>query len=341
VCRVFDLGYHQHEGRELAFVTMELLPGETLARFLARRNKLAPAEALALATQLADGLEALHRAGVVHRDFKPGNVILATSGDAGPRVVITDFGLARTLLPMGDASGTANSKGTIWGTPDYMAPEQLAGQTAGSAADVYAFGLVLYQMLSGEKPFPGGSPFESVMQRATLDPIPLRSKLPNLDQRTERLVMRCLERRPEDRPAGLVTTIRALGKQGSLSLPALAGKALGAVRDARPLTALLISVAMLLAVASFVAGSRFMQQGRIDTATAHEQYIAVLPVAAEEGSELQTVASTLTQAVSSRLSQFQSNDRNLVFVPASEVLRAHRPSAGCGRPGTGFYQPGH
>jgi serine/threonine protein kinase/Flp pilus assembly protein TadD len=328
VCRVFDLGHHNQGGRELAFVTMELLSGETLARFLARRNKLPPAEALTLAVQLADGLEALHKAGVVHRDFKPGNVILTPSGDASARAVITDFGLARTLSPLGDTSGTAGSRGLGWGTPDYMAPEQLAGQSLGSAADVYAFGLVLYEMLSGEKPFPGGSPFESVVQRATLDPIPLRSRLPDLDHRTERVVMRCLERRPKDRPAALSATIRALTKQGSLSLPALASKALEAVREARPLAVVLICVAALLAMASFVASSRFMQQGWINRPAAREQYIAVLPLAAEENSDLQAVANTLTQAISSRLSQFQSIDRNLVFVPASEVLRQRVHSAG-------------
>ncbi len=328
VCRVFDLGHHHYQGRELAFVTMELLPGETLARYLARHDRLSLAEALALAAQLADGLEALHKAGIVHRDFKPGNVILTTSADANTRAVITDFGLARTLALSGDASGTGGARGPGWGTPDYMAPEQLAGQPAGSATDVYAFGLVLYEMLSGEKPFPGGNPFETAIQHATLDPVPLRGKLPGLDHRTERAVMQCLERRPEDRPAGLSAVTRALAGQRVSPFPAPARRALEAVRNAGRSAAAVISIVVLLVVALFVVNSRFKQRGQIEgSAAIHEQYVAVLPLVTEEDPELQAVANTLTQAVSSRLSQFQGIDRNLVFVPASEVLRQGTHSA--------------
>ncbi len=326
VCRMFDLGHHHHLGRELTFVTMELLAGETLTKFLARRKKLSPSEGTRLAAQLADGLDALHKAGVVHRDFKPGNIILAGSGDIDPRAVITDFGLARSASLLGDMSQTPGSQGAGWGTPDYMAPEQLAGQPAGAAADVYAFGLVLYEMFSGEKPFSGGL-LASVVQRATLDPIPLRERASDLDRPVEQFVMQCLSRRPEDRPDGLSLGIRALGRGGHRSIPSIARKAIETARKARRLTAGLVLLAALLAVASFVAGSRFMQQGRISQPAAHEQYIAVLPLVTGEDPGLQALADTLIQAVSSRLSQFQSSGRNLALVPASEVLRLRVQSA--------------
>ncbi len=131
VCRIFDLHRH-HEpesGRVITFLTMELVEGETLSEYLGRRGALRPNEALPILRQIAAALAAAHEKGVVHRDLKAGNVILA---DDGGRAVVTDFGLAYPLALV------TESTVTIAGTPAYMAPEQFEGKTVTAAADIYA-----------------------------------------------------------------------------------------------------------------------------------------------------------------------------------------------------------
>jgi serine/threonine protein kinase len=149
VCRVYDIGRHGESGRATVFITMELLDGETLASFLRSRGPLDPQTALGICRQIASALDAAHDCGIIHRDLKPGNVMLTSAG----RVVITDFGLARI-----DSAGATLSHPTrIMGTPAYMAPEQLAGTRATTASDVYALGIVLYEMLTGKRPVDGDS----------------------------------------------------------------------------------------------------------------------------------------------------------------------------------------
>jgi serine/threonine protein kinase len=145
------------EGRSNAFVTMELLAGESLADRLAREGRLTTAEALPIATQIASALAAAHRAGVIHRDLKSRNVMLAPSKDGGVRAVVTDFGLARALEPDGGHSSLTGGNGLV-GTPDYMAPEQVEGGAVTPAADIYALGVVMYEMVTGTLPFVGDSP---------------------------------------------------------------------------------------------------------------------------------------------------------------------------------------
>ena len=156
VCQVFALGEHAGD----LFCVMELLAGETLAERLARTGRLAPAEALPMALQICQGLEAAHRAGVIHRDLKPGNIILA-----GDRAVIIDFGLAAGRLP--DQALTQD--GAVIGTLAYMAPEQMesgGGPGGGTAADVYSLGVVLFEMLTGQKPHHAQSPLRLAVQKA-------------------------------------------------------------------------------------------------------------------------------------------------------------------------------
>ncbi len=134
----------QTEHGEVDFLTMELLAGETLSARLMRVGKLEAAEALDIACQLCAGLAEAHRRGILHRDLKCANVILCQNEDGSCRAVITDFGLAsRASLPSG-ATG---------GTPDYMAPELLRGENATAASDIYALGVILYEMVAGRKPF--------------------------------------------------------------------------------------------------------------------------------------------------------------------------------------------
>src|SRR6185295_12914568 len=169
----------------------ELLEGETLARRLERSGRLAPEEAIPVIRQLCEGLGAAHRAGIVHCDFKPGNVMLV-----GSRAVMTDFGLAR-LIDSGVA-GAATTRVAI-GTPDYMAPEQIEGGSPGIASDIYALGVVMFEMVTGRKPYESASPLARAARRL-IEPPPRPARLaPDIPPNLEAAIVKCLAAKPVDR----------------------------------------------------------------------------------------------------------------------------------------------
>jgi eukaryotic-like serine/threonine-protein kinase len=165
IARVLDLG--EQEGRP--YLVMELLEGESLAARVDRAGAMAPAEASRVVAAVADALEAAHRAGVVHRDVKPGNVFLTSDGE----VKVLDFGIASAV---GDAAITT---GDLLGTPAYLAPERVLGHPATPAADIYALGVVLYELLAGRRPFEAGSDIELAMAHVHARPAPLRQLAPS------------------------------------------------------------------------------------------------------------------------------------------------------------------
>ena len=204
VCRVHDVG--QHDGR--VFLTMELLEGETLASRIGR-GPLDLGELGRVACQLAGGLAALHEAGIVHRDLKSSNVIVTVAG----RVVLTDFGLARSAT-VADAALTA--EGTLLGTPGYMAPEQVEGREATFASDIYALGIVLYEMATGQLPFRGQSMLDTMHAIAFDATQPLRTIRADLPYSLQRVVDRCLHKKPDDRYPDLreaVTDLRSVRRE--------------------------------------------------------------------------------------------------------------------------------
>src|ERR1017187_8679540 len=218
VCRVFDLARHPADAAAdvaTVFLTMEFLDGETLAERLRREGRMSPAEALPLLAQMAEALGAAHRAGVIHRDFKPANVMLAPSGE-GPRAVVTDFGLARAFLPGGET--TATLTGAILGTVAYMAPELMSGAKAAIASDVYAFGATAYQMITGALPF-DGDPVAGVIRRAT-GPAPFpRTLVPDLDPKWDQAIQRALDPDPKRRFPRAGHFVKALqGEAPSMSI---------------------------------------------------------------------------------------------------------------------------
>jgi predicted ATPase/tetratricopeptide (TPR) repeat protein len=199
VCRVYDLGCHGDPKSGAWFLTMEVLRGETLAERLGTRRRFTPEEAWPLVEQMVAGLEAAHQSGVGHLDFKSGNVMLV--GESGSeQAVITDFGLARALQDDDEDRPRAES-GTkaIIGTPAYMAPEQVRGEAAGPAADIYALGIVLYELVTGTLPFAGDTELEVAERRLKADAPSPRSVVPELDERWEAVIRRCLEREPRRR----------------------------------------------------------------------------------------------------------------------------------------------
>jgi len=200
-------------------MVMELLAGETLADRLIDGRTLEPAVAVPLACQMAAALTAAHRAGVVHRDLKPDNVFLASGGPdeiagSGIRVVLTDFGVARrSSAPSQDPSLTASN--VLLGTPDYMAPEQLELEDATPASDIYAMGLVLFEMITGKAPFIADTALKMVFKRMQEDPPSPRQHLPDLDPRWEQVILRCLARDPSERYAEAQDIIRVLESDAS------------------------------------------------------------------------------------------------------------------------------
>src|SRR5262249_46719812 len=151
--RILDLGEHQKsDGTRTLFFTMEMLRGRTLSERLVPDQPMAPEDFLDIASQVGAGLAAAHQAGVVHRDLKPGNIMLipTANGVGSEKVVLTDFGLARSV---GFESSGITGPGEFIGTPVYMSPEQVRCETLTRATDIYSLGVVLYEMLSGRLPF--------------------------------------------------------------------------------------------------------------------------------------------------------------------------------------------
>ena len=251
VCHVYEFyEARTSEGVAVHFLTMELLDGETLARQLHDRGRMSTAEALPLVVQMCDGLEAAHAEGVVHRDFKTSNVLLVrrrgASGDsASTRAVITDFGIARPLESGGDA-GLTGGAGMI-GTPEYMAPEQVTGGAITPATDLYALGVVMYEMVTGRLPFTGDTPLAAAAKRIHETPRAPSTVFPGLDPRWSETILRCLAREPARRfgsaaevRAALLAPVRhpvrraGLIATGVLALAALAiGASIYARREAR------------------------------------------------------------------------------------------------------------
>jgi tetratricopeptide (TPR) repeat protein len=193
VCRIHDLWEHKTAGgRSIWFLTMEFLEGETLAHRI-ERGAMSVDEALPIVQQMAAGLGAAHDAGIVHRDFKSSNVILVPRVGAPDRAVVTDFGLSRSF----DVRTTAS--GAVMGTPAYMAPEQIEGGELGPATDLYALGVVMYEMLTGMLPFRSSSPMALAVKKLRETPVPPGSMTADVPAVWDQVVMRCLQYRMADR----------------------------------------------------------------------------------------------------------------------------------------------
>ncbi len=207
VCRVYDLARHEGDGaRPVIFLTMEFLAGETLAERL-REGAMSEADALPLLEQMAAALDASHEAGVIHRDFKPSNVMLVPSGD-GFRAVVTDFGLARRFVASG--APTASMSKEVMGTLDYMAPELLTGSAATLASDIYALGMVAYRMATGTLPFAADTPLAGAVLRTKRAVPPPRVFKPGLDANWDRGIVRALDATPSKRFARARQFVEAL-----------------------------------------------------------------------------------------------------------------------------------
>jgi serine/threonine-protein kinase len=211
-------GYGAANHGTLAYLAMEYVPGSTLRQVLGRRGRLTPRQALQVLDAMLAGLGAAHRAGIVHRDVKPENVlindaVLAQSHSYAAALKVTDFGLARSVA--GSADGTLGGSlpgGGLIGTASYLAPELVRFGTCDQRSDVYSAGIVLFELLTGRKPFVAATPVQVAQMHATNRVPAPSSLLPGLDPAIDALVARATAREPDQRPAdanGLRTELRA------------------------------------------------------------------------------------------------------------------------------------
>jgi serine/threonine protein kinase len=209
ICRVYDIS--EFEGRH--FLTMEYIDGEDLASLLKRIGSLHGAKALDVARQLCAGLAAAHDKGVLHRDLKPANVMI----DGRGRVRITDFGLAV-------AADEEVNDADVSGTPPYMAPEQFAGKGASVRSDIYALGLIFYEVFTGRRAFDAKTLAELRSKKETSSPTAPSEIARDIDPIVERVILRCIEKDPRQRPASAAQVAAALPGRDPLAAAIAAGE---------------------------------------------------------------------------------------------------------------------
>ena len=309
VCRIHDLGSAKSDdGAETLFLTMEFLSGGTLASRI-KRGPMSTADALPLIGNMADGLAAAHHAGIVHRDFKSGNVMLADSSER-TRAVITDFGLAQALRE-GEESTALTKSGAVAGTVGYMAPEQIRGERVTQAADIYSFGVVIYEMVTGRLPFTGHSNVGVALQHLNEAPPSPRKFAPDLDANWETAILCCLKKAPEERFRSAADVKAALVSGSSTSWPSPPSR-----RRRLVLVSLLFLIAVLLGFAVWV------YRGKNSDLTTPQQRVAVLEfenVGGDPGNR--AFCEGLMESLSSQLTELEQFHGSLSVVP--EIGRAH------------------
>jgi serine/threonine protein kinase len=186
VIRIHDIS----ESGGLHFVSMEYFSGTTLKDIIKRDGAFSGAQGSQIAFQICDGLESAHRHGVIHRDLKSQNIIVNDHGE----LKIIDFGLATSIHQQG-----MTATGLILGTPEYMAPEQVAGKKADERADIYSFGIILYELFTGKVPFTGDTAIAVGFQQMREDPQPPREINSQISTEVERIVLKALQKNPSNR----------------------------------------------------------------------------------------------------------------------------------------------
>ncbi|MFN5935339.1 MAG: protein kinase domain-containing protein, partial [Roseiflexaceae bacterium] len=184
---IYDVGQEDRQH----FIVMEYVDGSDLKSLILRYKQLPVQQVLQIAAAIAEGLDAAHQLGMVHRDVKPQNIMVSNDETAK----ITDFGIAKSGL-----STAQTETGVTFGTADYISPEQARGQPATAQSDIYALGVTIYEALTGQLPFVGDSAVAVALQHVGSKPPPIRRHNPNVSQSLETLIMRALAKNPSERP---------------------------------------------------------------------------------------------------------------------------------------------
>jgi serine/threonine protein kinase/Tol biopolymer transport system component len=263
IVTIYDIG--SDNGTD--FIAMEYVPGTTLGQLIGHKP-LPVAEAIGYAVQIAEALAVAHRAGIVHRDLKPGNIMIPPPG----RVKLLDFGLAKLVRghadgqphdfspteTLGEITTGLTEEGFIVGTVAYMSPEQLTGGTVDARTDIFSFGVVLYEMLTGCRPFAGSSSLETAGQILNVEPKPARALVPGIPLALERIVRHCLRKNADDRLQSIADVARLLGDvREDLASGKLPEADSGMSRRRR--NGLIAAAGALLLAVAAVAAWRFLQ----------------------------------------------------------------------------------
>jgi serine/threonine-protein kinase len=213
--------FHYGQTDGLFYTAMEFLEGRTLHRAIREESPLGEERTGHIAKQVCRSLREAHALGVIHRNLKPANIFLMTHGDEEDFVKVLDFGLVKHVKNLGEALTQA---GFFIGSPKYMAPEHIKGDKVDGRMDVYSLGIVMYEMLTGKAPFDRPNPVHIMMAHVDDPPPPMRSINPDIDVSSamEELVLRCLSKDPEQRPASmesLLQSLRSMGHGSSSSIP--------------------------------------------------------------------------------------------------------------------------
>jgi tetratricopeptide (TPR) repeat protein/TolB-like protein len=309
IMAVYDVG--NHEG--LPFIVTELLEGENLRQRI-DGGDLTVRKAVRLAAQIADGLAAAHGRGIVHRDLKPENVFVTRDG----HLKILDFGLAKLIDRVPPTGRTADVEtaemvteaGTVVGTVSYMAPEQLQGKPTDHRSDIFSFGIILFEMLSGRRPFRGDSKAQIVASILRDEPSHLTDPQRPVPPAVERIVRQCLEKRPEDRfesAHDLAIALRAVS-DSEVSTPAVMPDLVPKSRMRAVLVGLVALAVVALATWKVVTWS-------VGPALPDRIHIAVLPFEAVGGGPEQAlIAAGLCQTVTDGLTLLEEQTHGAVWV---------------------------
>ena len=292
VCRMFDLG----EEERTHYITMEYVSGEDLKSMIRMMGRLSPGQAVSITRQVCEGLAEAHKLGVVHRDLKPQNIMIDREGNAR----IMDFGIARSLKAKGITDG-----GIIIGTPEYMAPEQVEGKDIDQRADIYALGIILFEMLIGKVPFEGDTPLSIAVKHKTeapQDPRTLNTQVP-LD--LSQLILKCLEKDKKNRPQSAEEVLSQISKIEQ-EVPATER----VLPQRKPFTSReikgtlgkrwgLIAVLLFVAIAAGLAFI-FLRKEKPAPPPANKR-IVVMPFENQEGPEDEYFAAGMTDEITARL----------------------------------------
>lgn len=325
VCSVYDIGHDRREPRELTFLTMELIPGETMAERIRRSGPMAASEWLSVARQLCNAMQEAHSVNVLHRDFKPGNVMLVGSGE-NIRAVVTDFGIASAMGSQKVMPSALTAK-YLMGTLLYMSPEQERGEALDATSDIYSLGLVLYEMLTGEQ------------YRTS----PQLEKISEDLGNWKRTIQRCLEADPKKRFNSANEVLHAL-EEPIADLPShtvlIPPPPLPSKRN-QLWVALAIAIASLLLVAA-TWGPSLSRSGMnlwktLFVPLPKPEIVAIVPLRAlSKDDRDQVLADATSESLIHELGDLQGSQGRLSVLPWDNVINLNHENAGLAATSLGF-----